>query len=126
MTETINKVLLIDDEEVILFGFQQVLSDQTLLVDTASTVRDATGLIEQTAYQAAVVDLRLTNSMALEGLLLVHRIKKNNKNCCVIVLTAYSDDDVKRRAFEAGADFFMEKPVTPETIKKILSEMGIR
>jgi DNA-binding response OmpR family regulator len=126
MTETIKKILLIDDEEVILFGFKQVLSGATLRVDTASTVAGATGLIEKTAYDAAVVDLRLTNSMAMEGLVLVHRIKLAHKNCRIIVLTAYGDDEVKRRAFEAGADFFLEKPVNPESIKKMLSELDIR
>lgn len=126
MTGMMKKILLIDDEEVILFGFKQVLSGPTLQVDTASTVAEATELFEKTAYDAAVVDLRLTNSMAMEGLVLVHRIKNTHENCRIIILTAYGDDEVKRKAFEAGADFFLEKPVNPESIKTILSELDIR
>jgi DNA-binding response OmpR family regulator len=125
MTATINKILLIDDEEVILFGFKQVLSGPALQVDTASTVEEAKSLAGKNTYAAAIVDLRLSNSTALEGLELVRTIKSIRKNCRVIVLTAYGDDDVKRRAFEAGADLFLEKPVNPNTIKKNLKDMGI-
>jgi DNA-binding response OmpR family regulator len=119
------RILLVDDEEVILFGFKQVLSEPWLQVDTADTKETARLLAETNVYAAAILDLRLSNSTALEGLELIPVVKNTQKNCRIIVVTAYGDEPIKSQALAAGADLFLEKPVSPEAIKKILEDMGI-
>ena len=125
MTSKKKKILLIDDEEVILFGFKQVLSGPELQVDTASTVDEAKKLVGKNSYAAAVVDLRLSNSTAMEGLELISFIKSAQENCRIIVLTAYGEESVQQKTADAGADIFLEKPVDPDLIKKHLESMGI-
>lgn len=125
MTGKKKKVLLVDDEEVILFGFKQVLSGPGLRVDTASTVAEAKKLVEKNDYAAAVVDLRLSNSTDMEGLEVLSFLKSARENCRIIVLTAYGEDDVRRRTIEAGADLFLEKPVDPNLIRKNLKDLGV-
>jgi DNA-binding NtrC family response regulator len=120
------KILLVDDEEVILFGYRQVLSEPWLQVDTASTVREVEALIKMNSYAAAIIDMRLSNSTDLEGLALIPSIKKIQKECRIVVLTAYGDDAIRARACESGADLFLEKPVDPDTLKKKLDSLGIR
>jgi DNA-binding NtrC family response regulator len=119
------KILLIDDEEVILFGFQQVLTEPWLQVDTASTVDEAKSLLNKNVYSTAIVDVRLSNSTAMEGLDLIPYLKTIQKNCRIIVLTAYGDETIRRKAFNFGADIFLEKPVDPDTLKKNLAALGI-
>jgi DNA-binding NtrC family response regulator len=119
------KILLIDDEEVILFGFKHVLMEPWLQVDTASTADEAKSLSEKNVYSAAIVDMRLSNSTAMEGMDLVSYLKTMQKNCRIIVLTAYGDETIRRKAFHFGADLFLEKPVDPETLKKNLAALGI-
>jgi DNA-binding response OmpR family regulator len=119
------KILLIDDEEVILFGFRQVLTEPWLQVDTASTVAEAKALFEKNIYSAVIVDMRLSNSTAMEGLDLVPYLKTIQKNCRIVVLTAYGDETIRRKAFNFGADIFLEKPVDPEVLKKNLTALGI-
>jgi DNA-binding response OmpR family regulator len=125
MNNTEKKILLIDDEEVILFGFKQVLSAPKLHIDTASTVEEANALIDKNSYAAAVIDLRLSNSTKLEGLELVSVLKRAQKDCHVIVLTAYGDDEVHQKALSAGADLFLEKPVDPDLIRMNLENIGV-
>jgi DNA-binding response OmpR family regulator len=120
------RILLVDDEEVILFGFKQVLSEPWLQVDTADTKELARSLIAANVYEAAILDLRLSNSTALEGLDLVPFVKNAQKNCRIIVVTAYGDEPIRRQALAAGADLFLEKPVSPEIIKKMLDDLGVR
>jgi DNA-binding NtrC family response regulator len=119
------KILLIDDEEVILFGLRQALMEPWLQVDTASTAAEAKALLKENVYSAAIVDMRLSNSTAMEGLDLIPHLKKVQENCHVIVLTAYGDETIRRKAFNFGADIFLEKPVDPETLKKNLAALGI-
>jgi DNA-binding response OmpR family regulator len=125
MSREKKKILLIDDEEVILFGFRQVLTEPWLQVDTASTVDEAKSLLDKNVYSTAIVDVRLSNSTAMEGLDLVPYLKKMQKNCRIIVLTAYGDETIRRKAFNFGADIFLEKPVDPEVLKKNLTALGI-
>ena len=119
------KILLVDDEEVILFGLRQVLMEPWLQVDTASTVDEVKALSRENAYSAAIVDMRLSNSTAIEGLDLIPYLKTMQKNCRIIVLTAYGDETIRQKAFNFGADIFLEKPVDPETLKKNLVALGI-
>lgn len=125
MNNTTKRIIIVDDEEVILFGYKQVLSETWLVVDTAETVDEAKSLIGTNVYDAAILDLRLSNSMSLEGLELIPFVKNARKECRIIVVTAYGDETIRRKAIDSGADLFLEKPVDPEDIKKTLISMGI-
>ncbi|MBN1130274.1 MAG: response regulator [Chitinispirillaceae bacterium] len=125
MNDEKKRILLIDDEEAVLFGFRQVLMEPWVQVDTASTADAAKALMEKNVYAAAIVDLRLSNSTAMEGLDLVTLLKTVQKHCRVIVLTAYGDESIRSNAFSLGADLFLEKPVDPETLKQNLVAFGV-
>ena len=125
MSTPARRVLIVDDEEVILFGYKQVLSEPWLIVDTAQTVSESNLLLETNTYAAAILDLRLSNSMALEGIELIPYVKSVQKDCRIIVVTAYGDEVARQAALRAGADLFLEKPVDPEDIKKTLAGFGI-
>jgi DNA-binding NtrC family response regulator len=125
MSTTAKRILIVDDEEVILFGYKQVLSEPWLIVDTAPTVSEANLFLETNRYDAAILDLRLSNSMALEGIELIPYVKSVQKDCRIIVVTAYGDEAARRTALGSGADLFLEKPVDPEDIKKTLAGFGI-
>jgi ActR/RegA family two-component response regulator len=128
-TKTLNighkRILLIDDEEVILFGFKEVLAEPWLEVDTANTAAQAKSLLALQIYAGAVVDLRLSNSTDLEGLELISCIRSIQDNCRIIVLTGYSEEPAKREALNSGADLFLEKPVDPARVKQDLRDMGV-
>lgn len=125
MDTGIQRILIVDDEEVTLFGYRRVLSEPWLAVDTAETVTEAKTLVETNAYAAAILDLRLSDSTALEGLELVTFVKQLQKACRIIVITAYGDEVTRYKAVDSGADLFLEKPVDPDTIKETLAGMGI-
>ncbi len=119
------RILLVDDEEVVLFGYSMVLSEPWLSVDTAESVIEAKTLLSNHAYNAAILDLRLSNSTALEGMDLIVEVKNSQAKCKIFVLTAYGDDETRLRAKTLGADYFLEKPVDPEGLKKMLFEVGL-
>jgi DNA-binding response OmpR family regulator len=119
------RILLIDDEEVITFGFSRVLGGPGVVVDCAQSADEARILIDTNSYAAAVVDLRLSNSTDLEGLELINHLKAKQAKCRIIMLTAYGDDDIRTRAIVKGADLFFEKPIDPEQIRDALKIMHV-
>lgn len=120
------RILLIDDEEVITFGFTKVLQRKPdIEVDSAQTVEEAIKLINAHQYVAAVVDLRLSNSIEIEGFKCMRLLHSTQSNCRIIVLTACGDDYLREQANMLGADLYFLKPTEPEKIMEVLTEYGI-
>jgi len=42
-----------------------------------------------------------------------------------MVVTAYGGDDIKKTIHDLGADYYFEKPVSPQKIKEVLAQHGI-
>ncbi len=119
------RILLIDDEEVILFGFSKVFKEPGIEVDCAQTLEEAQGFIKAHVYDAAIVDLRLSNSAQLEGFECVRQLRSSQDECRIIMLTAYGDNASWEKSEELGVDLFLEKPIEPAIIRKTLKTFGI-
>jgi DNA-binding response OmpR family regulator len=119
------RLLLIDDEEVITFGFKIVLQDPGVEVDCAQTVEEASHLIATHRYDAAIVDLSLSNATEMEGFELIRLLRSCQSECKIIVVTAYGGNGFKGQAEVLGVDLFYEKPIEPEKIRETLKTFGI-
>ena len=119
------RILLIDDEEVITFGFCSYLQEPGVEVESANTLEEALTLISLHQYDAAVVDLRLSNSTAVEGFECIKQLRALQKNCKIIVMTAYGGNGYREEALKLGVNLFFEKPIEPEVIKRVFGEFGI-
>jgi DNA-binding response OmpR family regulator len=121
----LKRVLLVDDEEAILFAFRQMLKAASVEIDTASTLDDSKRLLMEKNYHAVIADLRLTGANNIEGFEVVKAARTLRPKAVIIVVTAYGGDETKQRVFDLGADFYLEKPVSPLRIKEILSHSGV-
>jgi CheY-like chemotaxis protein len=64
-----------------------------------------------------IVILSDTNMPGMDGLALSREIKQRRPDLPVIMVTAYGDDDLRRRASEYGAADFITKPVDFDFLK---------
>lgn len=119
------RILLIDDEEAVTFGFSKVLEGPGVDVDCAHTLEEVKASIAAHRYNAAVVDLRLSNSLEMEGLECIRLLHSEQHECKILVLTAFGDDGFREEAEVLGIDFYFEKPVGPEYIRDALEKLGI-
>lgn len=119
------RILLIDDEEVITFGFSKVLEEPGVEVDCAQTLEEAKDCIAAHQYDAAIVDLRLSNSVEMEGFDCIRLLRSRQSACRIIVMTAYGGNGFKDQAIALGADLFFEKPIEPEKIRESLKTFGV-
>ncbi|MBN1578171.1 MAG: response regulator [Chitinispirillaceae bacterium] len=127
-TDTMKKgkrILVIDDEEVISFGFSMVLKEPGVEVDCAQTAEDARNLIAAHRYDVAIIDLRLSDSTEMEGFDCIRLLRSSQSNCRVIVLTAYGDNEVREQATALGVNRFFEKPMEPEILREALASFGV-
>jgi DNA-binding response OmpR family regulator len=119
------RILLVDDEEVILFAFKKVLSGSSMTVDTAQNLSSAIHMLQMKSYDAVITDLRLTGAEAMEGFDAIKEAKRIQTDCKVIVVTAYGENGTREKVLLCGADAYLEKPVSPQKVKELLQSMGV-
>jgi len=108
MSESVVRVVLVDDHELIRQGLVTsfTLDPMTEVVGEASTVAQALETCEQTRPDAVVTDLQLPDGTGLD---IVRRLRKLHPEMGLVVLTMHSGDDQIFAAMEAGASGFVGK-----------------
>jgi two-component system, NtrC family, response regulator len=115
-------MLIIDDDRTILRVFKRILEKKGYNVATAETGKQAQEQLETHSYVAALIDLKLPD---MEGTDLLPRMRQVAPQMMRIVITGMPYAESAQNATQAGADFFLEKPVKPEILLAVL-EKGLR
>jgi DNA-binding response OmpR family regulator len=76
-------------------------------VDHAADGEDGLDLILSRSYDAAVIDIMLPN---LDGLSIVRKLRSQNINTPVIILSAKHSTDDRVRGLRTGSDDYLSKP----------------
>ncbi len=107
-TESLRRVLIVDDEETIRLALARFLSNRGYVVETAES--GAAALTALAREQAAVMlcDLRMPG---MTGLQVVPRALQIDPDLAVVMLTAMSDAQSATEALTAGAADYLVKPV---------------
>ena len=99
------KVLLVDDEVAVRNLYQIFLEKQGLSVFTAAGVREALQALHDLHFDAAVVDLQLTDG---DGMEIVRRIRQNG-GPRVVAMSGYPQSERIARDLEVQNVHFYSK-----------------
>lgn len=100
------KLLLVDDEKLLIKGLKKSLEQENYQVDTAFDGEEAWHKIQQNDYQLIILDLMLPK---IDGLSLCQKIRAK-WDTPIIMLTAKGEDVDKIIGLEMGADDYLSKP----------------
>lgn len=100
------RILVVDDEKLIVKGIRFSLEQDGYQVDCAYDGEEALEKVEQNSYDIVLLDLMLPKMDGME----VCRHIREISNVPVIMLTAKGDDMDKILGFENGADDYITKP----------------
>ena len=117
------RILIVDDEDAILFSMKEYLSGQGFAVDCAQEMEEAEALLANIQYAAVIVDLRLTGTNGTEGLEIVRYIKERCPWTRIVLLTAYGSPEVELEARRRGIDAFLQKPMSLSKVERIVCEV---
>lgn len=114
MTGTI-RVALIDDQALVRVGFRMVLEAESDIdvVGEASDGHGAIALLEQTAVDVVLMDVRMPG---LDGIAATRAILASPNAPRIIVLTTFDLDEYAFEALRAGASGFLVKDARPEEL----------
>lgn len=100
------KILIVDDEKLLVKGMRFNLENEGYDVDTVYNGEDALELATKNKYDLIVLDLMLPK---ISGLEVCKRIREFSK-VPIIMVTAKGEDTDKLLGFEHGADDYLSKP----------------
>lgn len=101
-----NKVLVVDDEKLIVKGIKFSLEQDDMEVDAAYNGEDAIALAKEKEYDIILLDLMLPKLSGLE----VCQYIREFSDVPIIMITAKGDDMDKILGLEFGADDYITKP----------------
>ncbi len=100
------RILLVDDEKLLVKGIKFNLENEGYAVDGAYDGASALAMFRENNYDLIILDLMLP---LLDGLTVCRKIRESS-NVPVIMLTAKSEGSDKLIGFEYGADDYITKP----------------
>jgi two-component system response regulator DevR len=121
-------VFIVDDHEVVRVGLRTLLSraPEIEVIGEAESVQQAVAKIAELLPDVVLLDVRLKDGSGFE---VSREVQKLDKDVRVLVLTAFSDDEMIMQAISAGADGYLLKEIgrdqLVEAIQKVASGQSI-
>ena len=109
------KILLIDDDVLVLKTIRKLLSLQGYELFECKSAEDALVLIKKEAFDLVVTDIRMPG---LNGIQMLGKMREDqrNKNLPVILITGYASEDAPLEAFRLNADDYILKPFNSDQL----------
>jgi CheY-like chemotaxis protein len=113
------KVLIVEDDATILELMSEVFTFANVQVRPVSDGRTAAALVEAERFDGIFLDLHMPQ---MGGLELTRHIRQSswNKSSPIIVVTGSNGGEAMQKVFEAGATFFLQKPVDRHKLLRLL------
>jgi DNA-binding NtrC family response regulator len=118
-----NRVLIVDDESNVRMMYRAALETEGFDIVEAESGAQAVEKFGKSKFDVAVLDLRMPE---MDGLELLQAMRDKNIKTPAVIITAYGDMPNAVKAMKLGAIDFLPKPVTPEELRKLLSEVLAR
>jgi len=110
---TLEKILIVEDQENILMGLEDDLSLEGYEIRTAKDGLDALGLASSEHFNLILLDIMLPR---MNGFSILKQLRKDGINTPVIILTARGEEVDRVLGLELGADDYVTKPFSPREL----------
>jgi len=121
-------ILVVDDEPDVADLFRQRFRREsrqgTYVMHFATSGVEALDRLAKEIQPTLIVILSDINMPGMDGLELLGEIKQRRPHLPVMIVTAYGDDERRRRARELGAVEFITKPVDFDQLKEQLRQLS--
>lgn len=114
------RIFLVDDERTIRLTFRLALETDGYEVQEAASAAEARLGFKAETYDLVVLDLRLGEDSGLDVLT---EMRRRGVKTPTLMITAYGSIRNAVRAMQLGAIDFLEKPIEPEVLRKIVADI---
>jgi DNA-binding response OmpR family regulator len=114
------KILVIDDDRIILEMLNLALSKADYLVVSANDGEEGLRLFREQKPDLVIADIAMPG---IDGYQVITQIREADKDTPVIILTAHEQSVMRAYAEELGANKYLTKPVTPRVLVEHIKQL---
>ena len=114
------KILVVDDELIVRKSLGGWLERDGHKVDTAASGEEALEKCETTRYDILLLDIKMEG---LSGLDVLKKIKENDPDVSVVMITAYGSIPSAIEAMKSGAYEYLLKPFDPDELMVLIEKI---
>ncbi|MFC1564017.1 sigma-54-dependent transcriptional regulator [candidate division KSB1 bacterium] len=108
-----NRILIVDDEEIIRNSLSYFLKSESFEVETAENGRTALEKIEKSSFEVIISDI---NMPEMDGIELLKKVSETQPETFFIIITAYGSLETAINALRYGAYDYILKPIEFEDV----------
>ena len=116
------RVLVVDDEPIVLKSCRLVLEAEGWEVVSAASVEEALSRLESITPDLLLIDVKMP---VHDGMYLMRQVKEMKPDIPVIVMSGYPTRETISKAEDLGAATFLPKPFTPDELADTLRAVAI-
>jgi two-component system, OmpR family, response regulator len=114
------KILIVDDETNVRLNYRITLETEGYQIFEAVSAARALEELIRRSFDLAILDMRMP---AMDGLELLAKMREIGITVPAMIVTAYSDVPHAVQAMKLGAIDFLQKPLRPEDLRRIVAEI---
>jgi DNA-binding NtrC family response regulator len=126
-SQHIANILVVDDSQPTVEMIRRNLESAGYCVLTASSVRDAIGVLNNAAIDLVITDLKMPQASGLD---LIHHVRENFRDTQSLMMTGYPTIETAVDAVKRGAEDYLAKPFTDsellDAVQRALESLRLR
>ncbi len=108
MSETVPRILIVDDSPSVVENLRSLLAAQGFPADGAYSANDALHMHRRDPYSIVICDIEMPGKSGFE---LLEELRQEEQPLDFVFMTAYLEPEYFQRAIRLGASDFIQKPV---------------
>lgn len=120
MDKKSGKVLVLDDEQIVLDSVTRILEDENYEVRTCRKGEEAVEILKEGGFDILITDLKMPG---MDGLQAMEAMAEVDPDLSMIMFTAYSTVDSAVKAMKLGAVDYIRKPFTPDQLVELVTKV---
>jgi len=112
------RILIADDEEIVIRSCLRILSEDEYNIDTAQNGLEAIEKVAANDYDMLILDIMMPK---LTGMEVLQRVKETHPDMDVIMITGLNQIDTAVKAMKLGAFDYLPKPFDPEELEMVVT-----
>ena len=117
------RILIVDDEPNVRLNYRITLELEGYEVDETGLSTEALKKVKVDKFDLVILDMRMPR---MGGLDLLAAMRAQRVTTPAIIITAFSDVPNAVRAIQLGASDFLQKPLRPEDLRRVVQEVLAR
>lgn len=114
------EILIVDDQKGVRRLLEELFKKDNWIVHTASDGFEAIAKIEEITPHIILMDMKMPNMNGLEA---SQKILENHPHLTIVMMTAYGEMDVIKKALDAGVKRCITKPFDIMKLRQVVLEL---